>query len=169
MNADIVQEMSFVPGPDSLRAFRDALGRFATGVTVVTTTGPEGPIGLTANSFSALSLDRPLVLWSPSRASRRFQILATARAFAVHILAEDQQEMCRHFVKPDRHFEGLEVTRSPEGITLLPHTLARFECLTHATYEGGDHVIMVGRVMRATCREGTPLVFCASRYGGFRA
>lgn len=164
---DIPTETAFVPGPETARSFRDALGRFTTGVTVITTTGPKGPVGLTANSFAALSLDPPLVLWSPARASRRFDAFAKATAFTIHVLAEDQRELCRHFTQPDDHFQGLHMELSPEGAPVIPGTLARFECLTHATHEGGDHVIVVGRVLRAAFREGAPLVFSAGRYGGF--
>lgn len=162
-------ETAFIPGPETARLFRDALGRFSTGVTVVTTTGPQGPVGLTANSFAALSLDPPLVLWSPARASRRFAAFSGAQAFAIHILGEEQRDLCRHFTQPDDHFQGLHMTLSPEGTPLIPGTLARFECVTHASHEGGDHVIIVGRVLRAAFRDGAPLVFSAGRYGGFTA
>ncbi|TMV53880.1 flavin reductase family protein [Thioclava sp. BHET1] len=160
-------ETSFIPGPETTRAFRDALGRFATGVTVVTTEGAHGPVGITANSFAALSLDPPMVLWSPARASRRFIHFAEAHGFAIHILSQDQHPLAQRFVRADHHFEDLGLTRSPEGIPLLPGTLARFECRTAAVHEGGDHVIITGHVLHASFRDGDPLVFWAGRYGGF--
>lgn len=162
-------ETAFTPGPETGRNFRDALGRFATGVTVVTTLGPQGPVGVTANSFSALSLDPPLLLWSPAKSSRRCRAFAEARAFAVHVLAADQLDLSRHFTQPDDHFTGLATTTSPEGTPLIEGTLARFECLTEATHDAGDHVIVIGRVVRARFREGRPLVFSQGRYGSFSA
>lgn len=146
----------FIPTPDTARAFRDALGAFATGVTVVTTDGHEGPVGITANSFSSLSLDPPLVLWSPARSSRRFPIFAEAPRFAIHVLAAGQEEVARHFTRqPDL---------PPEG---LGPVLARFDCARHAVHEGGDHAIGVGRVLRVWHAPGAPLVFHAGRFGGF--
>jgi flavin reductase (DIM6/NTAB) family NADH-FMN oxidoreductase RutF len=158
-------ETAFTPGPGTARAFRDALGRFATGVTVVTTHGPAGPVGVTANSFAAVSLDPPLLLWSPAKSSRRCRAFTEARAFAVHVLAADQLEISRHFTQPDDHFTGLDCSTSPEGIPLIEGTLARFECSTEATHDAGDHVIVIGRVLRARFRDGVPLVFSQGRYG----
>lgn len=146
----------FVPGPDTQRAFRDALGAFATGVTVITTDGPEGPVGITANSFASLSLDPPLVLWSPARASRRFAIFAGAERFAIHVLGADGTEVARHFTRTGD---------LPEGG--LGAVLARFDCARHAVHEGGDHALIVGRVLRAWHAPGAPLVFHAGRFGGF--
>jgi flavin reductase (DIM6/NTAB) family NADH-FMN oxidoreductase RutF len=148
----------FVPTTETERAFRDALGAFATGVTVVTTEGPSGPVGITANSFSSLSLDPPLVLWSPARSSRRFAIFAGAEAFSIHVLAAGQAELARHFTRqPDLPEAGLGAV------------LARFDCARHAVHEGGDHAIVVGRVLRAWHAPGAPLVFHAGRFGGFTA
>lgn len=163
--AETTSETAFVPGPDTARAFRDALGRFATGVTVVTTLGSDGPVGVTANSFAAVSLDPPLLLWSPAKSSRRCRAFSEARAFAVHVLAADQLTLSRHFTQPDHHFGDLDTSTSPEGTPLLEGTLARFECLTEATHDAGDHVIVIGRVIRARFRDGAPLVFSQGRYG----
>jgi flavin reductase (DIM6/NTAB) family NADH-FMN oxidoreductase RutF len=165
----VTTETAFTPGPETARLFRDALGRFATGVTVITAEGTQGPVGLTANSFAAVSLDPPLVLWSPARASRRFATFAHAPHFAIHVLAEGQEELARHFTRPDDHFAGLHMTRSPEGMPLLPGTLARFECEHAAAHEAGDHVIVVGRVLRASFTDGAPLVFSRGRYTGLAA
>ena len=81
------------------RAFRDALGRFATGVTIVTCNGPDGPMGITANSFASLSLDPPLVLWSPAKSSRRYEAFVNATEFAIHVASYDQLDLCRDFAK----------------------------------------------------------------------
>ncbi|WP_413719661.1 flavin reductase family protein [Silicimonas sp. MF1-12-2] len=158
---------SFTPGPDTVRAFRDALGRFATGVTVVTCQSDLGPLGITANSFASLSLDPPLVLWSPARASRRFEAFANADHYAIHILSDAQQDLCRRFATQGHDFGGLAWTANDDGVPLFEGCLARFECTRHAIYEGGDHAIIVGHVTSAATNDGQPLLFAGGRYGGF--
>lgn len=160
---------SFAPGPETLRSFRDALGKFATGVTVVTCRTPAGPLGITANSFASLSLDPPLVLWSPARSSRRFDAFAEARHFAIHILSTEQDALCRRFAGDGLDFSGLDWTTGAEGVPLFPSCLARFECTREAVHDGGDHAIIVGRVSSAEMTDGEPLLFAGGRYGGFRA
>lgn len=149
------------------RALRHALGHYATGVTVVTTQGPAGPVGITANSFSSLSLEPPLVLWCPARQSSRFAAFAAARHYTIHVLAAEQIALCQHFARSGSSFEGIGATLSPEGQPVLPGTLARFDCAAHALHEGGDHAILVGEVLRAETREGAPLLFWGGRYGDF--
>ena len=151
---------------DSARALRDALGRFATGVTVVTMAGPQGPLGFIANSFAAVSLDPPLVLWSPARASRRFAAFAAARHFSIHVLAVEQAVLCRRFARGGAGFEQTPPT-TPEGVPVIAGVLARFDCSRHAAHDGGDHLIIIGRVIRITQRSGAPLVFSQGAYGGF--
>ncbi|MDT8855445.1 flavin reductase family protein [Paracoccaceae bacterium Fryx2] len=161
-------ETPFLPHDDP-RAFRDALGRFATGVTVITAAGPGGPVGFTANSFASVSLDPPLVLWSPARASGRFAVFAEARHFTIHVIAAGQTGLCNRFVRGGAGFDGLDHAVTPEGVPVLAGALARFDCVQHATHEGGDHLIVVGRVLRATCSAGSPLVFSQGAFGGFVA
>jgi len=158
---------SFVPGPDRQRDLRDALGRFATGVTVVTTSTPEGPVGITANSFASVSLDPPIVLWSIGRNSRRFAAFAECRHFAVHVLGAEQLDLGRRFARSGPAFEGLDHTLNDAGVPVLPGCLSRFECARMAGHEGGDHLIMVGRVMAAALRDGEPLLFAGGDYGRF--
>ena len=153
-----------VPGPDAERPFRDALGRFATGVTLVTADSEIGPLGITANSFSSVSLDPPLVLWSPARASRRFEAFARAEHFAIHVLRADQEEIARRFAHHGTAFDGLDMTLSPEKVPLLQDVLARFECELEALHDAGDHAIIVGRVHSARLSDGEPLVFAGGRY-----
>ncbi len=155
------------PGPDQSRALRDAFGRFATGVTVITTATPEGPLGITANSFASLSLDPPLVLWSPGKFSKRFAAFAGASHFAVHVLAAEQFDLGARFSRDGRDFSGLAAEPGPGGAPLLPGCLARFACRTSAVHEGGDHAIVVGAVLAFDIREGTPLVFSQGAYGRF--
>jgi len=87
------------PGPGDQRAFRRALGRFATGVTVVTCRSPHGPVGMTVNSFASLSLDPPLVMWSPAKASRRAASFSAARRFAIHVLGAQQRDLADAFMR----------------------------------------------------------------------
>lgn len=159
--------MHFVPGPDRKREFRDALGRFATGVTIVTTATPAGPIGITANSFSSVSLDPPIVLWSIGRHSRRFDAFAECQNFAVHVLGAEQLDIGMHFVRSGNAFAELEVEHNEAGVPLLPGCLSRFECSRITGHDGGDHLIMLGRVTAATLREGEPLLFSGGAYGRF--
>jgi flavin reductase (DIM6/NTAB) family NADH-FMN oxidoreductase RutF len=154
-------------GPAEARAFRTALGRYATGVTVVTAMGPDGPVGMTANSFTALSLDPPLVLWCPARRSARFAALTAAQHFAIHVLAHDQLDLGLTFARAGDAFAGLQEGTTPEGAPTLPGVLARFDCAAHALHDGGDHAILVGRVLRARFRDGAPLLFWGGLYGDF--
>ncbi len=158
-----IMDSGFAPTPETARDFRDALGQFATGVTLVTIDGPDGPMGFTANSFSSLSLDPPLVLWSLAKSSRRFPFYATARHFAIHVLAADQAGLIERFGHKGAGFDGLDHSLSAQNVPLIGGALARFECELHATHEGGDHLIVVGRVTRVVCQGGVPLVFAQGR------
>lgn len=158
---------SFTPGPDTQRAFRDALGRYATGVTIVTTDTADGPVGITANSFASVSLDPPLVLWSPGKASRRFAAYEGASRYAIHILAEDQTNVCGRFSRDGYDFDGLAWNKGPDNVPLIDGCLARFDCERVAAHDGGDHLIIVGRVLAAEMRDGAPLLFASGRYGRF--
>ena len=158
---------AFQPSKETEREFRDALGRFATGVCVITTATPRGPLGITANSFASVSLDPPLVLWSPARSSRRFGAFASATHYAIHVLGEDQGDLCRRFSRSGHDFAGLDWSATEDGTPLIEGCLARFECRLAAQHEGGDHLIVVGRVVGAQYRAGAPLLFSAGRYGCF--
>ena len=158
---------SFVPGPDTAALLRRALGRFVTGVTVVTVPTSEGAVGITANSFTSVSLDPPLVLWCPARSSRRFGHFADAPHFAIHVLGAEQFALARRFASGEGHFAPDPAAVSPEGVPVLPDPLARFDCALHAEHDGGDHVIAVGRVLRVTLRDGAPLAFAGGDFGQF--
>lgn len=153
----------FAPHDDP-RAYRDALGAFATGVTVVTTDSADGPIGITANSFSSVSLDPPLVLWSPAKSSKRFIYFFGTRHFAIHVLDGHQRELCDGFTRDKAAFDGLDWTAHENGTPLINACLARFECTLEASHDAGDHVILIGRVQRAAFRSGLPLLFQAGRF-----
>ena len=156
-----------VPDAANARVFRDALGRFATGVTVVTIMGPDGPMGFTANSFASLSLDPALVLWSPAKASQRYPFFVAARHYAIHVLGQHQADLPARLSRGGLGFEGLDWQLNAEGVPTLAGALARFDCAQHATHDGGDHLIIVGQVLRLTLEEGEPLVFAKGRFGGF--
>jgi len=164
---DQAEPQTFVPGPGNERQFRDALGAFATGVTVITAPTPEGALGITANSFASLSMDPPLVLWSPGRFSRRFQAFVEAPHFAIHVLGAEQAALGMHFARQGHDFDLPGVALNAQGVPVLPGCLAVFECAREAVHEGGDHAIVIGRVLSARQRPGAPLVFHGGGYGGF--
>lgn len=158
---------SFQPDAENTRLLRDAFGRFATGVTVVTAMSKDGPVGITANSFSSVSLDPPMVLWSPSKTSRRFPYFDEADHYAIHILAADQDALCWGFAKDAFALQNIKHDLNAEGVPIIEKTLARFECKRAAGFEGGDHKIILGEVLRAEMREGDALAFYAGKYGQF--
>lgn len=159
-----------VPDPTDPRLLRTALGQFATGVTVITAREADGdaPIGITVNSFASVSLNPALVLWSAARSSMRHVHFSNADAFAIHVLKADQFHIAERFARSGNCFEGLDYRLNDQAIPLLGGVLARFECVTEATHEGGDHTIIIGRVTRFQAdSSGKPLVFSQGRYGRF--
>lgn len=162
-----IPQVGIVSDAANARVFRDALGRFATGVTLVTIKGPDGPMGFIANSFASLSLDPALVLWSPAKASQRYPFFATARHYAIHVLGQNHADLPARFSRGGQGFAGLDWQGNDEGVPVLPGAIARFDCVQHATHDGGDHLIIVGHVLRLSLEEGEPLVFAKGRFGGF--
>ena len=153
-------------GTHDSRQLRNALGRFPTGVTVITTRGPGGRReGLTANSFAALSLDPPLVLWSIVRKSASLPGFLASGHFAINVLASDQSHLSHRFATPsDDKFAALDLHEGLGGSPLLPGALASFECQTQSTIEAGDHLLFVGRVHKIRYRTGEPLIFNGGKY-----
>ncbi|GAB3109613.1 hypothetical protein G8770_22460 [Aestuariicella hydrocarbonica] len=149
------------------RALRNAFGSFATGVTIVTTAGSDGAdIGLTANSFSSVSLDPPMVLWSLAKTSMNMEAFCQSEYFAVHILSADQEDLSTRFAsKVEDRFSGLALDRGPDGIPMLQECMARFACKVAYQYEGGDHVIFVGEIVDFNHSAQKPLLFHGGRYG----
>lgn len=153
-------EAPFVPLPENTRALRDAFGRFATGVTIVTASSPEGPVAMTANSFASVSLDPPLVIWAPGRHSRRFRHFEQAQHYAIHVLCADQDRLCMEVAKDAHALRHHVLEINERGVPLIAGCLARFECSRHAHHEGGDHLLVLGRVERAATRpDGDALAF----------
>lgn len=158
---------SFDPAKAGSRAFRDALGRFGTGVTVVTCMTPTGPLGITANSFSSVSLNPPLVLWAPAKSSSRYPFFMAADHFAIHVMGTAHFDLCEGFARSGDAFDRTDWTTNASGVPLIEDCLARFECRQVSTHDGGDHAIVVARVERALARDGAPLLFHGGRYGSF--
>lgn len=150
--------------PSDSRALRNALGRFATGVTVVTCAGADGPVGMTVNSFASLSLDPPLVMWSPAKSSHRRVAYVAAPRFAIHVLSSAQQELASAFVTRADAFENATWATEPDGLPLMEGCLARFVCERIAEHDAGDHTILVGRVMEMAAGEGAPLLYYRGAY-----
>ncbi len=168
MNAHSPQmPIAFQPDAENSRLLRDAFGRFATGVTIVTAASEDGPVGITANSFSSVSLDPAMVLWAPGKSSRRFPYFEKAEHYAIHVLSSDQADLCSGFAKDAFALKDLEHTVNEHGVPLIANCLARFECKRAAAFDGGDHVIVLGDVLRAEMRDGDALAFFAGKFGQF--
>lgn len=153
------------PAPEPA-ALRQALGRFATGVTIVTCRDADGGrVGLTANSFSSLSLSPPLVLWSLRTRSSALQAFLGAGRFAVNVLSVHQLELSRRFAQQgaDRFDEGLW-SEGLGGVPVLGGSAAVFECETVSSQRAGDHELFIGRVLRLAETPLPPLVFQAGHY-----
>ena len=147
------------------RSLRQSLGRFATGVTVVTCLGDKGPCGITANSFSSVSLDPPLVLWNIAKVSNSLRAYLAAKHFAINVLNAHQSDLSHHFAQSDHTvFKGIEYTVSQHGVPILPDTIACFECRTHEVHDCGDHFIIIGEVEDFRSDDREPLLFYGGEY-----
>jgi 3-hydroxy-9,10-secoandrosta-1,3,5(10)-triene-9,17-dione monooxygenase reductase component len=148
------------------KAFRAALGSFATGVTVITARADDGtPVGLTANSFNSVSLDPPMVLWSLAKKSHSLAVFSHCSHWAVHVLAADQEDLSGRFARSGTEkFSGLDIDNGIGDVPLLAGCAARFQCQSTFQHEGGDHLIFVGEVVTFDRTDRAPLVFHAGRY-----
>ncbi len=149
------------------RTLRDALGCFATGVTVVTCLGADSsPVGLTANSFTALSLDPPLLLVCVAKSAASAGALSSATAFAVNVLQTGQQPASITFsTRVEDRFSCTDWSVGEHGAPVLMDSLSVFECRRHAVHDGGDHFILVGEVVKASFESGLdPLLYFRGRY-----
>jgi flavin reductase (DIM6/NTAB) family NADH-FMN oxidoreductase RutF len=160
-----LSNMSASPSIDA-RELRHALGRFTTGVTVITTCDMAGrPVGLTANSFAAVSLDPPLVAWSLAARARSVPAFLASGRFAIHVLDATQEALSQGFAAAvEDRFAGIDWEAGSGGLPLLRDCLARFDCTAHQVIAVGNHVLFLGLVQRFRYREGAQLVFFASRY-----
>lgn len=151
------------PSPDDFRA---TLGRFATGVTVITTTAGERDYGMTVSAFASLSLEPPMVLVCLDEGATMNRLLGEGAAFGVNVLAAGQEALSRRFASgdPADRFAGVGYSRGALGAPLLDGTLAWLECTVAARHPGGDHAIVVGRVAETGVREARPLLYYRSGY-----
>jgi flavin reductase (DIM6/NTAB) family NADH-FMN oxidoreductase RutF len=151
----------------SSREFRDALGRFATGVCVITIASKDGkPFGITVNSFASVSLDPALVLWSLQKNSDVYDDIVNAERYTINILSTEQQALSDQYAKKSDHDLSPEHFRiGKTGSPVLKNSLVSFECESEAEYDGGDHVILVGRVQdMSNSPAGDPLLFVSGKY-----
>lgn len=154
------------PTPIDPRTLRDAFGCFTTGVTVVTGRARDGArVGLTANSFTSLSLDPPLLLFCPAKTASALPVLRDTQRFAVNVLHRDALQLAQRFTRKDidRFAEGN--WEDWDGLPVLADAMASFACDLHADHDGGDHVIIVGRIARLRfVPEHSPLLYLQGRY-----
>jgi flavin reductase (DIM6/NTAB) family NADH-FMN oxidoreductase RutF len=146
--------------------FRAVLGRFPSGVTVVTTKDKDGSDqGMTVSAFCSVSLDPPLILVSIEKSASAYEALTKAAGFIVNILSAEQEQLARRFsiIDIDR-FEGVGFTRSSSGCAILDDVLGMLECRRHSLYEGGDHTIILGEVETTRVESGTPLLYYRGGY-----
>jgi flavin reductase (DIM6/NTAB) family NADH-FMN oxidoreductase RutF len=156
-------------GLDQAR-FREALGHFATGITIVTATDAGEPVGFSCQSFAALSLDPPMVILAPAKSSTSWPRIARAGAFCVNILEEHQEAVCRNFaISGGDKFDGVDWTPGVSGAPLIAGSLATVECTLGSIYEGGDHELVTGHVVNLEIGQGSPLLFYRSGFGRFVA
>ena len=156
-----------LPPNFSATEFRDALGMFATGVTIVTARTKEGSfVGLTANSFNSVSLSPPLVLWSLSRSAGSMAAFSAGSHYAINILSAGQQDLAKQFAMRDNdRFAGVQFELGSGGAPLIAGAAATFECFNRSRYEEGDHVIFVGEVECCTHRAGaSPLLYHGGKF-----
>lgn len=146
--------------------FRQLLGRFATGVTILTVATPEGrPLGMTANSLASVSLHPPLISVCVDRAAELHDVIVHAPEFVVNVLASPQEALARRFSdKHEDRFDGIGYHLSPEGLILLDGALAHVTCERFGEYPGGDHTIVLGRVVGGATNDGRPLLFYRGGY-----
>ena len=152
------------------RAFRQALGQFCTGITIITTTHDQAPIGFACQSFAALSLDPPLVLFCPTKVSRSWQAIEASGRFCVNVLAESQRDICARFGsrEPDK-FAGVGWRPSALGSPVLDGALAHIDCAVHSVHDGGDHLVVFGAVRALSevpAVKPRPLLFYRGEYTG---
>jgi flavin reductase (DIM6/NTAB) family NADH-FMN oxidoreductase RutF len=151
-------------------AFREALSRWATGVAVITCEQGGERAGLTVSSFTSVSLDPPLVLFCLDRRAESLALLGRATGFAVSLLQQGQQEIALQMAQRGANkFAGVPTAPGTEGHPLIEGALAHLECRTDRIIEAGDHLILLGEVLRAVGHEGSPLLYFHRHFGGFLA
>ncbi|SDE56549.1 flavin reductase family protein [Pseudonocardia oroxyli] len=155
------------PQPVTPQAMREVLGHFVSGVVVITSVGPDGPVGFTCQSFSSLSLDPPLISFSPARTSSTWPKIREIGRFCVNVLASDHSQYSNGFARSGTDkFAGVSWTPAPSGAPILDGVSAWIDCTLWNEYDGGDHTIVVGRVADLGAdAERLPLLFYRGGYG----
>lgn len=150
--------------------FRQLLGRFATGVTILTTRGPGGePVGMTASSVASVSLEPPLVLVSVDKINDMHAAMEATTYFALNILSAEQESLSRRFAasdQPSQRFHGVSYRENARGVPLLEGVVAHIECLKHAAVPGGDHTVFLGLVVGGDATDRRPLLYYRGGYAG---
>src|SRR3954467_3525740 len=166
---DVANELSPDSSPIDPRDFRNALGTYGTGVTIITAMAADGkPYGITCNSFASVSLNPPLVLWSLGFYSSSLIVFQNASHFAVHILGASQQALANKFAKSSEDkFAGVDWTPGLGNVPVLAESIANFQCRSVNRYYGGDHVIFLGAVEAYAYNAEDPLLFARGTYGRF--
>ncbi len=147
------------------KKFRNALGCYLTGVTVITTSVSKKMIGVTANSFSSVSLDPPLVLWSIDKSSSRYSVMSNAENYVINVLSFDQTNVAVEFVRNKDPFEKIDFIPGINNIPIIENSSAVFECETKDVIDGGDHSIILGKVINFSFNERKPLFFYKGDFG----
>lgn len=150
------------------KEFRNTLGQFATGVTIITTlNAAKEPIGITVSSFNSLSMEPPMILWSLAKSAYSLPAFQHASHFNVHVLSAEQDQLSNSFARPGTDkFLNINYIKGLEGTPILNKCAALFECRTAHQYDGGDHIIFVGEVLEFNSSKKKPLVFHLGQYTG---
>jgi len=157
--------------PIDPRELRDALGQFATGVTVITCFDQHGkPVGMTASSFNSLSLEPALVLWSIGKGSSNFEAFNSCSHFNIHILKHSQGDLAYQFASKDGdRFAGVKLAQGEQSAPAMEDCLVRFECSLNANHDGGDHRLLIGKVEKLQHNDGEALAFYRGKFAGLLA
>jgi 3-hydroxy-9,10-secoandrosta-1,3,5(10)-triene-9,17-dione monooxygenase reductase component len=152
--------------PFDTEQFKEAMGRFTTGITIVAGIEEDEPVGFTCQAFVSLSMDPPFVAVAPARTSTSWPRIARSGSFCVNVLGDHQQELCRGFaVSGGKKFEGVAWRRSPaSGSPVIDGSIAWIDCDVELVHDAGDHELILGRVLDLGTAEGSPLLFFRSRY-----
>lgn len=158
--------------PDTIdaRFFRNVLGKYPTGVCVITAQGDGPPVAMVVGSFTSVSLDPPLVAFLPDKRSASWAEIHARGHFCVNVLADGHGDLCRRMTGPaEQRFVGVDHHHSPGGAPIVDGALAWIDCSIYAVHEAGDHFIVIGEVRAMnTHREGNPLLFFEGGYGAFQ-
>lgn len=161
--------MQIIDPETDKKALRAAFGQYATGVTIVTVATPTGPLGMTVNSFTSVSLEPAMLLWCPAKASGRHAPMLAAKQFALHILTCEQEELAHGFSTHGDVFDLCDWQAGAGGLPLIQDCAARFICTTEKRISAGDHSILLARITQAESSANNCLIFSEGQYGGFQS